>query len=190
MRFFQCQNCLGVHRDPKETLTPMEEKARYDTHRNDLDDSRYINYMTESLSDFKKLIPKGATVLDFGCGPTKCLEFIFKNEKFKVQSWDKYYYSEPLKGPFDCIVCHEVVEHFVDTQLEWQKLLEWGKSGSLFYVRTELYPIEPDSFKTWYYKNDLTHTFFYHQKTFDYLSEEFKLKNIARWGNNKWVFQT
>ena len=43
---------------------------------------------------------------------------------------------------------------------------------------TDIYD-ESIEFSKWYYKNDPTHLFFYHKKTFEWIEKEFNFSNVT-----------
>ena len=68
--FFECQSCSLIFRAEKDSLSPEQEKERYDLHRNSFEDEGYVNYL--------KIFVNGAVVpfappakkgLDYGKRP-------------------------------------------------------------------------------------------------------------------------
>ncbi|MCO5114627.1 MAG: class I SAM-dependent methyltransferase [Bdellovibrionaceae bacterium] len=130
------------------------------------------------------------TILDYGCGPVKALEYILQSSPYEVQSWDKYYHTQaPTRDTFDVIFCHEVVEHFTYASRDFDQLLQFAHQGSFLFLSTELYPQDFESFKKWYYKNDPTHVIFYQKESFEFLAQKHQLKCLGIFGNNKILLQ-
>ena len=140
------------------------------------------------LSENGKMLFK--TVLDYGCGPVKALEHILQSSSYEVQSWDKFYYTQPLPlETFDVIFCHEVVEHFTHAEQDFDQLLRFAHKGTFLFLSTELYPQDFESFKKWYYKNDPTHVIFYQKESFEFLAQKHQLQLVSVFGNNKIILQ-
>lgn len=189
--FYFCPECQGVFRDSAQFLSSAREKSRYEDHKNDLQDVRYLNYLQESLGIFKNHIPPQTIGLDFGCGPSKGFEFLSQKENFRIYSWDKYFYPDfPLdpQTKFDFIICQEVVEHFTEPKKEFELLFKMLKDNGQIFIRTEAYPENPNEFVKWYYKDDPTHVFFYNTDVFKNLGQKMQFQ-VSFLDRNKWRLQ-
>jgi hypothetical protein len=186
--FFKCETCASIFRNPEFILPETEEHQRYSTHENNLEDPRYLKYLEESIEPFLSYTSKSEKGLDYGCGPTKGLEYILKPKGYDLESYDKYFYPNPLSinsnfadnqlegKKFDYLVCHEVIEHFVNFNKELQTVLDLLNPNGKLFIRTELYPQEVNKFEDWYYKNDSTHVFFLSLDTLKYIELSFNIK--------------
>jgi hypothetical protein len=171
--FIECLKC-GLFFKPYEAfLSSEDEKQRYSLHNNSVEDESYLNYL-EQLVD---LIPSlEGPVLDFGCGPTKGLEFLLKKRNFKdeVESYDPYFFNKDLEEKkFKTVYASECFEHFnkpFETISEIKNLMS---PHSLLAIRTELYSYELGPINEWWYFKDPTHVCFYTQKTFNWIAESF-----------------
>lgn len=189
--FYKCSGCLGVFKSTKLYLNEADEKSRYDTHNNSLEDDRYLNYLKKSWDRFASHLSKHPqSLLDFGCGPVKAIEHILKDQKnLNIKSWDKYYFSSPLTETFDVIFCHEVVEHFLNPDQCFKDLKAYTHSGTSICIRTEFYPESESVFRNWYYKNDPTHVFFYHPDSFDVVANKLDGKVTHIFDGNKCIIE-
>jgi len=70
-----------------------------------------------------------------------------------------------------------VIEHFSNPNKEFKLFKKLLKKGSKLYCMTDIYDDSID-FEKWYYKNDPTHIFFYHKKTFEWIKEKFDFKSV------------
>lgn len=174
--FYHCLDCEGIFRNPFYILPEKEEHKRYFTHNNDLNDPNYIKYLSESIAPFLNFIEPGEVGLDFGCGPTKGIEYILDQSGIEIMSYDKYFFPNSYETTFDYIFCHEVVEHFVKVREEFKNLVNQLKPRGRLFIRTETHPKD---FENWYYKNDSTHVFFFSEKTFINLALVFNLEFLV-----------
>jgi hypothetical protein len=69
------------------------------------------------------------------------------------------------------------VEHFHNPKKEFGLLKKLLKPNGKFYLMTALFD-ETINFHDWYYKNDPTHVFIYHQKTIYWIKEKFDFSDV------------
>jgi len=75
------------------------------------------------------------------------------------------------------VACCEVIEHFYNPSKEFKLLKELLAPNAKLYCMTDIYNENTD-FASWYYKNDATHVFFYHAKTFEWIQKEFGFSGL------------
>jgi SAM-dependent methyltransferase len=193
--FFQCLECDLVFVPPEFHPTAEEEKARYDFHSHNLEDSGYRNFLNRLFQPFDpaqggpletKLLP-GARGLDFGCGRAPTLSVLFEEAGFPCANYDLYYFNDPavLETQYDFLTCSETIEHFRNPRAEFERFLRLVKPGGWIGIMTQLR--EPASsrlrgsseappFDKWFYKDDLTHLCFFSKKSFQWLEKQYGLK--------------
>lgn len=171
--YWKCSNCKLVFKDPSAFVSFETEKARYETHNNDLEDQGYLGYLDKlfSLRDHIK-----GEVLDYGCGPTKGLQSLIEKQslkKFNIESYDPIFFPIEITKKYDLIFASECFEHFYKPKEEIEKVLKCLKSKGTVLISTELY--DGKNFKTWWYLNDPTHVVFYSEYTFRWIADFYKL---------------
>ena len=180
-KYYRCPRCRAVLMDPADHVTFSEEKERYDQHKNDVNDPGYQNFVRPMVEEIKKNHSSTAGGLDYGAGPGPVASFMLKESGYNnVNLYDPFYHkdSSVLKQKYDFIICSEVVEHFREPALEFEKLQSiLLPKGSLF-IMTEIYSEEID-FEQWHYKNDPTHVIFYSQETFFWIKSCYKFNYLA-----------
>jgi hypothetical protein len=70
-----------------------------------------------------------------------------------------------------------VIEHFHRPRKEFEKLYDLLLQNGKLYCMTDMFN-ETKNFDTWYYKNDHTHVFFYHEKTIAWIAEKIGFSNF------------
>lgn len=165
--------------DPLDRLQPQEEKRRYQLHRNDLQDTGYMNFLSpliESVVQHFNVEHKG---LDYGSGPEPVLTELLRERGFLVTPFDPFFCNNvnALLAQYDFIVCSETSEHFFDPLHEFQRLHALLKPGGKLFLLTALYDDGID-FENWHYKNDPTHVFFYTTKAFEFIRERFQFSAL------------
>jgi len=70
-----------------------------------------------------------------------------------------------------------VIEHFYHPREEFERLFSLLKNGGRLYLMTAMYHEDRD-FSIWYYKEDPTHVFFYHQEAFNYIAKTFDVRLV------------
>src|SRR3989338_3945126 len=66
--YWRCCKCDLLALDSSHFLSPNEEKKRYETHNNDMEDVRYQNFVTPLMKEVLLKIPLGAKGIEYGAG--------------------------------------------------------------------------------------------------------------------------
>lgn len=169
-KYFQCNNCFSIMLDPNSHVSQREEKARYQTHNNDIEDKRYQHFVSPIVESVLSYYTSNHFGLDFGAGTGPVITSQLKKEGFQINLYDPYfhYYPSHLLIKYDYIICCEVMEHFYDPYYEFMRLSSLLKSGESIFCMTKLYD-ESIDFSNWNYKDDQTHVFFYHKKAIEWI---------------------
>ena len=174
--YLQCGRCELVFVAPQFLPTTDQEKAEYDLHQNEFDDSGYVSYLSRITSyipaDFEAN-KQPVRALDFGCGPSPVLAAIMARTIDSVSYYDPLYFSsrKVLNQTFDLITCTEAIEHFHQPHREWSLLTSMLRTQGALLVMTKRV-LDAQRFASWHYKNDQTHVSFFSEFTFRYLARE------------------
>ena len=177
--YHKCENCFSIMLDPSNYVTSEEEKARYDTHNNDIHDIGYQNFVSPIVESVKENYSTNHLGLDYGAGPGPVITSLLENAGYNINLYDPYFhcYPENLSKKYDYIICSEVIEHFHKPYNEFKCLSNMlNENGSIFCM-TSIYD-EDINFDKWYYKNDETHVFFYHKKALEWIKKEFGFSDL------------
>lgn len=174
-----CRRCGSIFLNKKKRLSFEAEKARYETHNNDIQDERYRKFVSPISSAILQEQRSDGIGLDFGSGTGPVISAILKEKGYETFQYDPFFADDKklLKKEYDYIVCCEVAEHFRNPRKEFQVLKKLLKPGGSLYLMTDIYNTSID-FQNWHYRNDHTHIFIYHQKTFHYILKKFKFKTL------------
>lgn len=178
--YYKCKKCNSIFLDKNEYPTPEEEKKRYLEHNNDIGDIRYQNFVKPIVSAIVEDFSKYHYGLDYGAGTGPVITKLLRDYAYNIKPYDPYFYNYPdyLKKQYDYIVCCEVIEHFYKPYREFKKLKAILKEHGKIYCKTEL--LEDNiHFEKWYYKNDITHVFFYTEKAIYWIKKEFGFQNVT-----------
>jgi len=184
--YFSCGNC-GLLFVPREYfLSPEDEKARYDQHKNSPDDKRYRKFLSKVFLPMQERIAPGSCGIDFGSGPGPTLSVMFKEAGYSMVEYDPFYakHTYLLENKYDFITTTEVVEHLYDPRKELDMLWKMLKPGGWMGIMTDM-SVGSVSFREWYYKDDPTHICFFSHQTFEWLAAKwhaeivFTNKNVA-----------
>jgi Methyltransferase domain len=180
--YYHCSTCYGILMDPQFYLTEDEEVARYKTHNNDVNDRGYQKFVSPIVNAVKEKYNQHHHIgLDFGAGTGPVITKLLEDDGYTVKLYDPFFWNNPktLEDKYDFIVSCEVIEHFYSPKKEFDLLFSLLNDHGTLYLKTDLYD-ESTNFETWYYKNDPTHVFFYHEKTLDWIKHHYgyQLLNI------------
>jgi len=170
-RYLQCHACQLVFVPAVQFLTPQQEKAEYDLHRNEADDPGYRRFLSRLFLPMETRLKSASRGLDFGSGPGPTLSLMFEEMGHSVALYDPFYAPQPaaLETAYDFITATEVVEHLHQPGRELERLWRILKPGGHLGVMTKLV-LDRQAFARWHYKNDLTHVCFYSRGTFEWLA--------------------
>lgn len=183
--FNKCKNCDTVLLNVKHYLVFDDEKHRYDKHSDNIEDEGYQQFVApiiDAVSETYTPVDKG---LDYGCGKTAIIETLLKRKQYTILGYDPIYFpnQELLTVSYNYITCCEVVEHFYNPKLEFQKLVQLLLPEGKLYLKTNLYKDTID-FKSWWYKNDPTHVIFYTEKSMEFIKHTFGFSRVKIFKNH------
>ena len=175
-----CSVCGLAFKETSTHLTHAEERKRYLLHQNHLMEDGYKKYLQQLVNPALELGPEPLRALDYGCGPFPALSLILREKSIVCENYDPYFFPHQvgLESKFDLIFCSEVVEHFRNPALEWQKLIQLLSPHGRLAVMTKFHPFteDPATHKQWWYATDPTHLCFYNDHTWTWLSNTHPLK--------------
>ena len=177
--YYKCETCHSIFLDEKAKPNEVDEKKRYELHDDDTNDDGYRKFISPITSSIMKDFKVEDEGLDFGAGNSAIISVILEESGYNTTKYDPYFHNFPelLEKKYDYISSCEVIEHFYNPHKEFKLLKSMLKEGSKLYLMTAVYN-EKINFATWYYKNDPTHVFFYSQKTFEWIKNEFGFKSL------------
>lgn len=170
--YLRCGRCLLVWVPPAFLLSPGQEKAEYDLHRNSPEDPAYRGFLGRLARPLLQRLPATASGLEFGCGPGPALATMLREAGHRVRLYDPFYFPDPgaLEGCYDFITATEVVEHLHRPGAELERLWALLRPGGTLGVMTKLVR-DREAFSTWHYKNDPTHVCFFCRDTWSWWAE-------------------
>lgn len=172
--YWHCGSCDLVFRDPQSYLSLLQEKTRYQSHNNSIENHGYVRFLSPVVETLKPFVGEKDKGLDYGCGPGPIMDQLFADIGVEIDLYDPFFYpNKNLQDQYDFITCTEVAEHFYHPGTELQKLNKLLKPGGYLLIMTEVRP-KDKPFLEWGYRMDPTHVCFYSEKVWQWLSE--------RWG--------
>ncbi len=177
--YYQCCSCGSAFLDPAFFLSPAQEKERYATHENDVEDLRYQNFVRPIVDAVTKHFLPSHEGLDFGSGTGPVITKLLKDAGYQVQKYDPLFFNDTqaLHKQYNYIACCEVIEHFHQPLKEFTLLHSLLRPGGKLYCMSELFYDEIE-FEKWYYKNDPTHVFFYHPQAIAWIKNTLGFSSV------------
>ncbi len=172
--FWRCNICSLVFVSSEQHLSLSDEKAIYDLHENNPENSGYRQFLSRLSVPLTDRLNNHAVGLDYGCGPGPALAAMLNKQGFKTDIYDPIYnnHTELLKLQYDFITCTEVVEHFRNPHAEFKHLFTLLNNNGWLGIMTKQV-INAKAFASWHYKNDLTHISFFSKPTFLWLAKRY-----------------
>jgi len=190
-KYYRCKECEFIFIDKVHILSYEDEGKRYEIHNNEISDLSYRSYFKKFIDYIEDNLDKDSTILDYGSGPQPVLADVMKENGYKVDIYDKFFYNkkEYLDKKYDVIISTEVFEHIYEPRETFETLLSiLNKNGRLI-LMTGFSPNTHEEFKRWWYIQDPTHVVFYNKKTFDIISRKYDLNIIKHNYKNIIIFQ-
>ena len=175
----RCTFCASVFLDTNDHPNLSKEKERYNLHQNNTANSGYLKFLSPLLDAVSKNHTPADRGLDYGSGPNPVFTNSLQRKNYQIVSYDPIYANTYTftEKKYNYIVCCEVIEHFHNPQIEFNKLHELLTNKGKLYIKTNLL-LETIEFKNWWYKNDYTHTFFYTERALLYIKENFAFNDL------------
>jgi len=169
--YWICHSCEFVFRDPGTYLSAQPEKERYATHNNSINDPRYVRFLSPALRAVEKYVTEGAQGLDYGCGPGPTLSEMIRRKNYSCVEYDPLFFADEtlLQTTYDFVTCTEVVEHFYQPGVEFEKMNGWLRSGGHLVVMTD-HRLPGRDFANWGYRTDITHVGFYNHQSWGWVA--------------------
>ena len=171
--YWQCKLCKATMLSPIHHISSNKEKKHYLKHNNEIDDTRYRDFLTNLIEPLKDKICVNDIGLDYGCGYAPALADILKKDGFNIELYDPFFFKNEniFFRKFNFITCSEVVEHFFKPYEEFNKIDGLPAGKSWFAVMTS-FMTEDYLFKNWYYRRDPTHVVVYKKITFKVIANQ------------------
>ena len=178
--FFRCIQCDLLSLKPSQRLSQSEEKARYETHENDITDPRYQEFVRPLVESVSQKLTPASCGLDFGAGTGPILASLFRKRGFQMEIYDPFFWphSSTLQRQYDFVVASEVVEHFSNPHKEFQLLKELVKPNGILGLMTLMHGPEI-KIESWYYLKDPTHVCAYSPQTFEWIVRAFTFSHLS-----------
>lgn len=178
--YFQCTNCSGIFVDKKLRPDYTTEKLRYEKHVNNINDEGYQKFVSPITNAILQDFSPSKRGLDFGAGTGSVISKLLTDENFSIELYDPFFHNYPelLDNRYDYIACCEVMEHFYKPKKEFELLLKLLLPDGKLYCMTSLWNENID-FHSWYYKNDVTHVFIYHNNTIQWIKENIGFSRVT-----------
>ena len=177
--YYDCDICKAIVKDEKYYLKAHEEKARYETHNNDVNDLRYQNFTLPITNYILKKFLRKHKGLDFGSGTGPVISSMLLKKGYDIVQYDPFFAPSQnvLNDKYDYIVSCEVFEHFYNPKMEINRLTSLLKANGMLLIMTLLYKDQID-FNIWHYRKDPTHVFIYRKETIEYIANKKNLEMV------------
>jgi len=189
--YFRCSYCQLIFKSPATYQTFLEQKVRYDLHRNSEESDGYRAYFLRFLDFVLPHIGGVRSALDFGCGASTLLAKLLEERGIACDTFDPIYYPDTsyMDRRYDLIVSVEVFEHLHDPKMVFGHLLSRLEKGGYLAIQTEFSPGGIRAFLQWYYRLDPTHVMFFSPETFRYLCGSYACRYRIDNGKNILIVQ-
>ncbi len=169
--YYCCQSCYLIFVDPNHHIPVEREKDRYEFHKNSVADVGYVKFLNQVIQPSLSFLTKNMIGLDYGCGPNPTLAGLLAQHQLTCHNYDPLFgFNHPLQA-YDFLFATECVEHFRYPKDDFLKMDNLLKRKGVLSIMTDHWQ-SLDQFATWYYKRDITHVSFYHQRTFAFICSQ------------------
>ncbi len=166
LRYWRCGACAATLLDEAQLPTRSDERVRYESHKNDVNDARYRTFLARLATPLLERLAPLQHGLDFGCGPAPALALMLREAGHEMDTWDPFFHSDALAldRTYDFITCTETAEHFHHPREEFDRLHTLLRPGGVLALMTT-FQTDDARFDQWEYRRDPTHVTFYTERT-------------------------
>ena len=173
--YYLCPQCGGISLAYHQLPKIQDEHARYLLHQNNVDDPAYVRFLYRLLNPLNPYLNSQQNILDFGAGPVPVLAHLLAKKNLNITIYDPLFFPRPnlANETYDVIIVCEVAEHFSNPGKEFALLQALLRPGGRIGLMTSIF--RPDiQFENWHYVRDFTHVFFYQNKTFAWIAQQYQ----------------
>jgi|GEM_PF-134981 len=181
-KYFYCNYCDFISKDETMRVTPEEAFKIYNTHKNAIDDQRYVAYfqkfLKEAVFPYSNGIKNG---FDFGSGPEPVLsQLLIRDYGYDMDIYDLYYAPDHVSGDkkYDLITSTEVAEHIPEPLNYFRQLKSLLTDTGTLAIMTQFHQNNALHFSDWHYARDKSHISFYTEKTMKMIAQKVGLKVV------------
>lgn len=168
-----CEECKLLFRPSSDLVSQTEEKQRYLTHNNSLEDEAYVAFLLRAFNAAEDYLHNGEKILDYGCGYNPVFAKLMIQKGWGCDYFDPIFFPEGIRqNRYKNIFCIETAEHFNCPLQDWNKMNRSLEEDGILTVMTELWSNEK-MLSNWHYINDKTHVSFYHKETLQWIADNF-----------------
>lgn len=177
--YYQCPDCRGIFLERHHLPGEDEEITRYKEHNNDVNDPGYRKFTSPVAGAVLRDFMPEHRGLDFGAGTGPVISKMLEEKNYCITQYDPFFHDDPvlLEDKYDYIISCEVIEHFHRPAKDFALLRSLLRHNGKLYCMTDIYREDID-FRTWYYKDDPTHVFFYMNETLAFIKGRFGFSKL------------
>lgn len=177
--FLNCPSCELIFAERPSRPSSDQERERYGFHQNDVNDSKYQDFVRPLVTAVQDSNSVSAQGIDYGSGPAPIVSHLLKQQGYLMELYDPYFHPNQaaLQRFYDFVTCCEVVEHFHNPSAGFNALKKLLKPNGTLFVMTLLWS-EQCRFEEWHYQRDRTHVSFYTRKTFEWIRKKYEFSSI------------
>jgi hypothetical protein len=112
-KYIFCATCFLIYVDKQDLLNKEDERKRYLTHNNSVDQEGYVQFLSQAIDPALKFLAKDMVGVDYGGGPGPTLSTLLLRKGYECEDYDPFFMEHDLEKKFDFIFCTEAFEHFV-----------------------------------------------------------------------------
>jgi hypothetical protein len=170
--YVECLTCDLLFCSPPTVLLVEQERQRYLSHQNSLEQEGYVRHLQRLSGQLIPLLEPESRGIDYGCGHTPVMSMLFASENFLMENYDPFFNFAPenANDTYHFLTCSETAEHFKAPREEFQKMKALIRTGGLMAIMTNLREGDRRT-PSWWYLKDPTHTCFYSARTFQYIED-------------------
>ena len=171
--YWRCGVCEATLLDAGHWPDAATARAVYATHQNAPDDAGYRRFLARLAMPLLARLPRGASGLDYGCGPGPALAAMLREAGQRVALFDPLFAPDAtvLAATYDFITCTEVIEHFLAPAEEFDRFDRLLRPGGWLGLMTG-FQTDDARFAGWRYRRDPTHVVFYRAATLHTLARQ------------------
>lgn len=189
MLFYRCPQCELIIKDKKHFIDLNDEKKRYETHNNSIDDKRYVNFLQTFIDYAITPFLSSGMLIDYGSGPVPVMQALLTRQGYTVDIYDPFFQPIMPDLVYDMLIATEVLEHIHDPIKSLQEIDQLVKPHGYIALMTLFQPKDEALFFDWFYIRDETHVVFYTPQTCQVIAHMMSWELIKHNDNRMVIFR-
>lgn len=180
--FLQCGNCRLVQTNLRlNENSPGGKRA--------ITDRGFVASMKQLIDNLSDILGDNQDCLDYGCGTVPTLAVLLQETGKRCDYYDPVFFPHTdIQKQYDLVFGISCMERAYQPGKVMRAMVDRLKPGGYLVTLTETYT-NADKLRAWPHATDISLVSFFHDRTFDFMAERFKLDLVGKREKRIFIFR-